>query len=219
MAEELRAQLLEQEAITTVEIDGIPSEEISIELSEETLQAYQINMDTVVNAIRSYSVDRTGGTLKQDSGFMQLRVRKERRNGEDFANIPIVSLANGQQVLLRDLATIKDTYTESLNISKFNGRPSVGIKVQSTEAQDIIKIKTSAIAVLEKYQQSLNPDITVTQWLDETITLQDRLDLVSKNGLLGLALVCSSNYIWCFNHNGGIFTLDIARRRLRRHTR
>jgi multidrug efflux pump subunit AcrB len=189
LAEELRAQLLEQEAITDVDIVGIPTEEISIELSEETLRAYQINMDTVVNAIRSYSVDRTGGTLKQDSGFMQLRVRKERRNGEDFANIPILSLANGQQVLLRDLATIKDDYVESLNISKFNGQPSVGIKVNSTEVQDIITIKKAAIGVLDNYRQTLSPDIKVTTWLDETITLQDRLDLVKKNGLLGLALV------------------------------
>ncbi|NNC97733.1 MAG: efflux RND transporter permease subunit, partial [Gammaproteobacteria bacterium] len=189
LAEELRAQLLEQEDITSVDIDGIPTEEISIELSEETLRAYQINMDTVVNAIRSYSVDRSGGTLKQDSGFMQLRVRKERRNGEDFANIPILSLANGQQVLLRDIAVIKDSYTESLNISKFNGNPSVGVLVKSTEVQDIIKIKTAALGVLDKYQKNLSPDIAVTTWLDETITLQDRLDLVKKNGLLGLALV------------------------------
>ncbi len=189
MAEELRARLLEQDAITSVKIDGVPDEEISIELSEETLQAYQINMDTVVNAIRSYSVDRAGGTLKQDSGFMQLRVRKERRNGEDFANIPILSLANGQQVLLRDIATIKDDYTESLNISKFNGKPTVGVLVQSTEVQDIITIKNAALEVLEKYKSSLNPDVEVATWLDETVTLQGRLDLVQKNGLLGLALV------------------------------
>ena len=189
MAEDLRAQLLEEEDITSVEIDGVPSEEISIELSEETLRAYQINMDTVVSAIRSFSVDRSGGTLKQDSGFMQLRVRKESRSGEDFANIPILSLANGQQVLLRDLATIKDSYTESLNISKFNGQPTVGIKVKATEVQDIIKIKSAAINVLDKYKQTLNPDIKVTTWLDETVTLQDRLDLVQKNGLLGLVLV------------------------------
>ena len=189
LAEELRARLLETDAITTVGISGIPAEEISIELSEQTLQAYQINMDTVVNAIRSYSVDRSGGTLKQDSGYMQLRVRKESRTGEDYANIPILSLANGQQVLLRDLATIKDGYTESLNISKFNGKSTVGVQVQSTEVQDIITIKEAALEVLEKYKLTLNSDIEVSTWLDETVTLQSRLDLVQKNGLLGLALV------------------------------
>jgi len=53
MAEELRAQLLEKDAITSVEIDGIPSEEISIELSEETLRAYQLNMDTIARSQRT----------------------------------------------------------------------------------------------------------------------------------------------------------------------
>ena len=189
LAEELRAQLLEKEAITDVDIEGIPSEEISIEISEATLQSYQINMDTVVNAVRSYSVDRAGGTLKQDSGFMQLRVRKEKRKGEDFANIPILSLANGQQVFLRDIATIKDAYTENLHISKFNGEPSVGIKIKATVNQDIITIKSAALEVLEKYKTTLSPDVKVTNWMDETVTLQGRLDLVVKNGLLGLLLV------------------------------
>ena len=189
LAEELRAELLEKNAITDVDIEGIPSEEISIEISETTLQSYQINMDTVVNAVRSYSVDRAGGTLKQDSGFMQLRVRKEKRNGEDFANIPILSLENGQQVLLSDIATIKDAYTENLHISKFNGEPSVGIKIKATVNQDIITIKAAALEVLETYTANLSPDIKVTNWMDETVTLQGRLDLVVENGLLGLLLV------------------------------
>lgn len=188
-AEELRLMLLDNDEITQVEIGGVVNEEISIEVSEQTLRNYGLTMDQVVTAVRNNSVDRTGGTLKQDSGFMQLRVRKEKRNGEDFATIPVLNLANGQQVLLGDIATIKDGYIESLGISKFNGTPTVFITLKNSDTQDILKLKDAAVPIIQKFQEQAEQDLTITTWSDETIYLKERLQLVTKNGLMGLALV------------------------------
>jgi multidrug efflux pump subunit AcrB len=72
-------------------------------------------------------------------------------------------------------------------INLFEGRPSVFVRVQKSEAEDALTIAEDVKAMVAGYQSPSGVDISV--WQDQTEALEGRLSLLVRNGLLGFALV------------------------------
>ncbi|HEY9052478.1 MAG TPA: efflux RND transporter permease subunit, partial [Gammaproteobacteria bacterium] len=72
-AEQIRDDLTSLPSITQVELVNARPYEISIELSEASLQQYDLSFDEVATTVRNASLDLPGGLLKTKSGEVLLR--------------------------------------------------------------------------------------------------------------------------------------------------
>ncbi len=186
------AALFEQEllalpSVSLVSMLGTRDYEIAIEVSEEALRQFDLTMTDVANAIRGSSLNLSSGELKTDAGDLLLRTNAKRERGEDFANIPIRGEPDGSVLRLEDVATIRDGFVDVDLINEFEGRQSVFINVQKSEAEDALAIAADVKALLENYRPINGVDIGI--WQDQTEALEGRLSLLLRNGLLGFALV------------------------------
>lgn len=113
MAETVRDRLLMDPDITQVEVTGIRDYEISIEIPQNTLRAYGLTLDGVASIVRRASVDVPGGAIKTEGGDVLVRVTERRDVGKEFGSIPIISTAEGTELLLGDIAVIRDDFEET----------------------------------------------------------------------------------------------------------
>jgi multidrug efflux pump subunit AcrB len=186
------AALLEQEllalpSVSLVSMLGTRDFEIAIEVKEETLRQYDLTIDEVANAVRRSSLNLSSGELRTDAGDLLLRTNEKRERGEDFADIPVRGEADGSVLRLRDVATIRDGFADVDLINQFEGRQSVFVRVQKSEAEDALAIAADVKAMLAGYQPPAGIDVAI--WDDQTEVLEDRLSLLLRNGMLGFALV------------------------------
>ena len=72
-------------------------------------------------------------------------------------------------------------------IQTFNGQRSLLVRVQKSEPEDAILIASKVNEFLETYDPGTGVQIQV--WDDQTQILEDRLNLLIRNGILGFALV------------------------------
>ena len=72
-------------------------------------------------------------------------------------------------------------------IQTFNGQRSLLVRVQKSEPEDAILIASKVNEFLETYDPGAGVQIQV--WDDQTQILEDRLNLLIRNGILGFALV------------------------------
>lgn len=186
-AESLRRELLANNGISMVTLQGARDYEIAIEVSEDTLSAYDLSIDQVAGAIRSSSLNLSLGTVRSPGGDVLLRANSEARDADALSNIIVLSDNNGQQIRFGDIANIIDGFVETPLANTYNNQPAVFLQIDRAGDEDAIGVKQAVADFLTEYTPREGIEILVVA--DTTELIADRVNLLMRNGVLGLALV------------------------------
>ena len=189
LAEEIRDEAIELPGVTLAEIGGTRPEEVSVEVSEETLRQYRLQFNDVVEAIRRSSINLPAGEVREQAGDIVLQTRGQAYNRQDFENIVVLHNADGTQVHLGEIAHINDGFAEEDVVSKFNGKPAVFINLFNTRDPDVITTSGAVREYVDQKTPSLQDGVELVVWRDLSVYLSSRIDLLLRNGLGGLLLV------------------------------
>ncbi len=188
-AEYLRDRLLQDPDITQVELVGVRNYEISVEIPQNTLRAYNLTLEEVAQRIARTSVELPGGAVKTSGGDILVRVKERKDYGHEFGQIPIITSTDGTQVLLEDIADIKDGFEETDNAATFNGEPAVMIEVYRIGDQTPVSVSDAVKRTVTAVNQELPPGLTVVPRNDRSEIYRQRMGLLVRNGCVGLGLV------------------------------
>ncbi|MDJ0626723.1 MAG: efflux RND transporter permease subunit [Rhodobacter sp.] len=186
-AERLRDELLATNRLADVVLDGVRAYEISIEVSEDALQRYNLTFESIAQRISAASLDLAGGTLRTANGEILLRTPAKRTTAEGFGEIPILVEADGAMVRLADISTIRDGFADGDLINVFNGEPSVFISVYRSVEQGVLDAEAVVRAYLEDV--SVPPGMNLIIRDNDTDGLRDRINLMLRNAIFGFGLV------------------------------
>ena len=155
LGETLRDELVRQPWVSIVELQTARPYEVSIEVSEDSLQRYQISFDQLANAVRQASINLPAGSVKRDSGDLLIQTRGQAYDRADFESIVLRSDISGQELLLSDVATVKDTFEDVDVDIEFNGQRSLGLNVYVTTSPDVILTTDTVKAWVAERSQTL----------------------------------------------------------------
>ncbi len=177
-------------SITQAQLAGVRDYEISIEVSEQTLRAYGLTFDQLATAVRASSLDLPGGSVRTSAGEVLIRTEAKRYTASEFASVTVVTHPDGSTVKLGDIATIRDGFEEVDLSSRFDGRPAMLINVFRVGNEDTLEVAdTVRKYVYEVAPMMLPEDVELEIWRDESSFLRGRMNLLGRNGLIGLLLV------------------------------
>ena len=188
-AEKIRDDLVETDNISLASLIGVRDYEISVEVSEENLRRFNLSFDQVALAVKTGSLDLPGGKIKTKGGEFLVRAKGKLYTGEEFERIPLLTKEDGTTIKLGDVAGVIDGFQDTDIKARFNGKPAALIVVRRTDSQDTITISKTVKAYIETHKDFLPKGITLGYWFDMAEMVQDRIDLLLKNGLQGIVLV------------------------------
>jgi multidrug efflux pump subunit AcrB len=188
-AKQVRNEIVTLPGVTRAEFFGSRPYEISIEVSEFTLQGYGMTLSEVAQAVRRGSLDLSAGAIRSEAGDILVRTKGQAYVGRDFENIVIRTNPDGTRVLLKDVAYIRDEFIEGDRFSEYNGKPVISIQVLSVGNQSELDISATVHKFVEEKAASLPEDISIAAWADISYYLKSRLDMMVKNLVMGAALV------------------------------
>ena len=189
LAQQVRDELLELDDVTTVRLAGDRPYEISIEVSENTLLKYGLNLDQIAQRIRASSLDLPAGSIDTEGGEILVRTQALAYNYLDFDKIVLLTTTDGTILTLGDIATIIDGFEDTESYARFDGNPSISLTVQTTSNQNMLQVTAAVREFVEERQKTLPDGIEMDIWADTSYYLQDRLDLMTENLLMGALLV------------------------------
>ncbi|WP_394143129.1 efflux RND transporter permease subunit [Vibrio atypicus] len=188
IAKQIEDELLQLQNVALVEL-GAPQYEIAIEVEPRVLQKYSLTLNDVSQAIQRYSANYSAGEVRTNSGMISVRIENQYYSGEEFRQIPVKIGANGGKVLLQDIATIKDGFTEDDRYFKYSGENAIYLSVKATKDQNMVTVAESVKAYIEQKNKTLPADLKIKTLVDMTYYLNARLDMMLKNLLQGAFLV------------------------------
>ncbi|UZD90315.1 efflux RND transporter permease subunit [Cognatishimia activa] len=188
-AEELADRIGQLSQVAGASVSGVSQSDIIVSFSQEELRRYGVSAQDVADILESRSLQAPLGSLSTSNRDIALRLDETRRTIPQLEDLIILRNASGGLVRLGDFAKIELRATNPESKSLIDGNQAAIISITKAKANDAIDAFAQVTELLE-IERSLYPApfaIEVTN--DMTATVADRIDLVVKNTIQGLALV------------------------------
>jgi multidrug efflux pump subunit AcrB len=187
-AREVENDLLAVDGISKVTLSGFPEEEIQIHVRENDLRRYNLTFDQVAQAVQFANIDLSGGSIKGDSEELLIRSRNKEFYSPEFLDIVVATAPDGRKVRLYEVAEVRDNWAETPNRVFVNGNPAIAIDVSNTTTESLLFISDYVRDYLEDFNAQ-NEEVEAVIIVDGSVTLNERIDLLTENGMIGFVIV------------------------------
>lgn len=187
-ARKIERELRAKNGISQISLSGFPAEEIEIGVDEAAMRKYGLTFQEISQQVQAGNIKRTGGKIRGDNEEFLIRADVKSYYADKLKNKVLRATSDGAVIKLKDVATVKDKWEESPNKIYYNGVKAVKVNIQNTNEEDLFKVVDITKKYLKNYNAE-NPKIQAKIIRDGSEIIQERVDLLSNNGLLGIVLV------------------------------
>ncbi len=177
--QKLKTDLVTIEGVQKVALFGEQTEVVNIFISMSKLANSGINLNSVMQTIKSQnSLINTG---EKKTGSIQLKVLAEGtyKNLTDIRN-QLISTESGQQIRFGDIAVVEKGYLEPPStLIRVNGKKAIGIGVSTAPDYDVVKAGESVRMRLAQIEQQIPVGIEMV-----TLYPEDRIAREANNGFI-----------------------------------
>lgn len=188
IADQFRDKLLATEAISQVNIEGVPNIEFSIEVSEENLRKYGLTFDEIARVVGATNINISGGKFDTTEEEILIRAYGKEYQAKELANLVVRGNRDGSVIYLKDIAKIKERWEDVPDKTYYNNRPAIILNIDKTDQEDILEVASAAKALVNEFNET-STEIEAFIIDDNTISLTERIELLVDNGIIGLTLV------------------------------
>ncbi len=188
-AEQVKTQLKRDPQIALVEISGFAERQLRIAISEAALRSHGLSIRDVAQAVARQGIDLPAGLLQSSEQDYLLRFTELRRTPVELAELVIIGAASGGEIRLSDIATISSRFELEEEQTRFNGERAAILRILKTREQDSLRVRAAVERLVAQEQASAPPGVTLHLTQDRAAIVQDRLQLLTHNGVQGLILV------------------------------
>lgn len=174
--------------ISTIELNGFPELELVVNVRESDLLKYNLLIDEISLAIQKNNQDLTGGILKGNQEELIIRSRERTTDPKELEKIVLRTTPDGQKITIGDVADVVLGFSENSMESFKQNKPAITIEIKKTPDQDLGQITDFVRNYVVEYNEENHPAKLTTQY-EFSASLDDRIDLLTSNGMMGLGLV------------------------------
>ncbi len=179
----IKSRLERVGGVASLSVMGGRERVVEVQLDPAKLQTYGITLDQVKMAIAATNLSGAAGAVKQGDTDLNIRIQGEFQQVTDFGLTPIP--VSGGSILLKDIASIEDTYKKMSQIGYFNAEPSLGLMVTKASGGNTVSIADEVLQEVEKLRKDLPQGMDLTVVMDNSKYIKDSIFTVAEHALLG----------------------------------
>ncbi len=187
-ANRIENDFLASGVISQLQVMGLPALEISVEVTEQDLLRYRLTFDQLTTAIARNNRDISAGMIKSPREEVLIRSRARSVNPAVIGDIILRANEDGSFLRIRDVGLVKTKFADVSNKSLLNTKPCVYFNVSKLPEEDLEEISKYAAEYIEEFNHR-NPGVKLEATFDFLPMLNSRLELLYRNGGIGLVLV------------------------------
>ncbi len=204
LAEDVIQPRLEQiEGVALASVRGGRDRAIRVEVPQDRLEAYNLTLTQVSQAIRAQNVQIAGGRITEGTTNYLVRTAGEYRSLEELKDTVIAyrPMAGAQGtapaantgaestadygIRLREIANVYDDFKRQDTAVFVNGSPGVLLAVQKQSGTNSVETADNVLGRLDSINSALPIGVEVGVLLDTTEIIRDSLRDVSSSAILG----------------------------------
>ena len=187
-------EVLLNSGVDKVDIQGLPEEEILIEISQLEAARLKLSFNKIANLIKLETQDVSGGSFAD--GSLRVRTIGEKRLVETFKKLELKNSSSGGRILLDDIAEIKSSVKKGSVLKSIDGNPAVELWVRRSKTSDALEVSENVEKVIVNAKNIIGNVIKVETYNTAANLIEERISLLVKNGLSGLCIVLAVLFLF-----------------------
>jgi HAE1 family hydrophobic/amphiphilic exporter-1 len=187
--DEVIPQLNQINGIGNLSVAGAPDRYIYVDIDQQKLDAYGIALETVGQIISANNLNLSSGTVKMDKEQYQMQVRSEFIESSEINDLMVTITPQGQQVFIRDIATVRDTIKDLSLDEKTNGREAVRLIVAKQSGSNTVQVCEDVQEALAKIQKQMPTDVKIQEIYNSADNIRNSINSLEESVLYALLFV------------------------------
>ncbi|MBR1929218.1 MAG: efflux RND transporter permease subunit [Paludibacteraceae bacterium] len=187
--DEVIPQLNHIDGIGNISLSGSPDRYVYVNIDQQKLDAYGLTLEQVGQVVTANNLNLSSGTVKMPQEQYQMQVRSEYLESSEIENLMVTMTQQGQQVFIRDIATVKDTIKDLSLDEKTNGREAVRLVIAKQTGANTVQVCRDVKKELAKIQQQLPSDVKIEKIYDSSENIQNSINSLEESVLYALLFV------------------------------
>ncbi len=187
-AEKLQDELEKLNALKKVEIHGLPEQQVRIELDMEQLASRHIPLNAVISNLQSEMANIPGGNIEAGNKTFNIKTSGNFQDLDEIRNTIVMS-ANGNNILLKDVAKVYYGFENENYTTRLNGHRCIFVVAAQKEGENISKTRAVYQPVIEEFKKALPPNIDLVQNFDQAQNVNKRLSGLGEDFIIAILLV------------------------------
>jgi len=187
--DEVVPQLNHIDGIGNISLSGAPDRYVYVNIDQQKLDAYGLTLEQVGQVVQANNLNLSSGTVKMPQEQYQMQVRSEYIESSEIENLMVTMTPQGQQVFVRDIATVKDTIKDLSLDEKTNGREAVRLVIAKQTGANTVEVCRDVRDELEKIQKQLPTDVKIEKIYDSSENIQNSINSLEESVLYALLFV------------------------------
>jgi hydrophobe/amphiphile efflux-1 (HAE1) family protein len=173
------------DGVGAINIQGGDEREIRVELDVAKIEAVRLTPLQIAQTLGSEGFDVPGGRLTAGGRELGLKLAGRFRTPQEVGEVVLAAQADGTQVRVRDIATVRDTVKERRTLTRTNGVPNVMFDVQKQGGSNTVQVVDQVEKALVQLQARLPADVKVTKILDGSRFIRVNIASLRETLILG----------------------------------
>jgi len=189
ITDDLETALLKIKGVASIDKNGYLKSEIQIKVDPIKLDKYNISINEVISAISTRNARFTVGGNNQESLEKNIVILSEFQSIDEIKDVVIKSSFDGPVIRLDDIANVFRGEEEETSITRVNGTKGFVLQIKKQDQADIIRTVKRVRERVSELQENYPDNIDIFYTDDSSEAVENRLNIIIKNGYIGLALV------------------------------
>ena len=176
--------------VLEVQIGGEREEQLDIIIDQNKIEAYGLNLNEILNFVRSNNQVVSAGNLDTGDGRFVIKIPGLYENLNDIFNTPI-KVNDKKTIKFKDIASLKRTFKDPEKFARLDNQSAFTLEISKRIGANIVETVNQVKEIVESEQKTLPSKIKITFSGDESVNIKKMLGDLQNNVIFSILLVMS----------------------------
>ena len=172
--------------VASVNVSGAQDKQIEVVVNPQKVFGYNISLSDVASSIAYQNQNLPSGSTTAMSKKMSVKTQGKFKSVKDIETVPIMT-STGQVIYLRDIATVKESYSGASTYARLNDVNAISITITSESDANTVDVVNGIKKVL-KNLHSANPKFSYNITMEQASYIEDSISSVAESAVIGCIL-------------------------------
>ena len=182
--------------VRDVTVAGVEEKRVNIKLDAYSMASYGLTQQNIMTALKTNGFIVPAGSLNDSKGSISVEVGTEVNSLNAFKSLPLIGTKTSfgptgpavstVAVTIADVANVTYDSSPITSITRVNGKDALAVSITKTQDGNTVAISHDVQAKVSELAKQLGNGVVVTTIFDQAPYVEQSLNDLSSEGLLGL---------------------------------